>query len=222
MATSDIEICNRALQTYLRAGRITSMNEATPAAEQCALHYRPAVRSLLNRHSWSWATERRALALLVNDRETEWGFRYARPAGAIRIRWVNDANAAQVLARSGRWHDARRMTTSDSIYSDVPGAVAEYTVDREDPTLYPPAFDDALAATLAANIAVAITDDVKKAQFAEQKAAELIDLAIVLDINENMPPQPVNVPEWLRARGGTADYAPPMADRANGSWPETP
>ena len=74
---SAVEICNVALSSYLGARPITSMEQPTPEAEACRLHYDRVRRSLLERADWTFATRRAALARLADNDRDAWTYRYA-------------------------------------------------------------------------------------------------------------------------------------------------
>lgn len=199
---SAIAICNVALTTYLGAASITSLNGASPEAENCKLHYDRVRRSLLKRFPWYWASRRELLVEeTINDREGAWAHRYARPGHVIAVRWVNDAAAARIAMQDGRNPDSLREITADSIYSDVPGASIEYIRDEEDPTLFPPDFADALSAAIAAAIAMPITRDPAKKKDAEQGAALLLDQAMAMDFNQRPATEQRHIPPNLAVRG---------------------
>jgi len=98
--SSIVQICNRGLTTYLGVGTITAIDEGTPAAAQCDLHYDEIRQIVLEQHWWNWATKRAVLAELTNDRD-EWEYKYAIPGDSIAIRWVNETyNQARALSAS--------------------------------------------------------------------------------------------------------------------------
>lgn len=139
--------------------------------------------------------------MAVNDRSGAWAWRYSRPAHMIAAQWVNHPEAARAALQIGQSPDTLREVTADSIYSDVPGAVIEFTRDEEDPTLFPPAFADALAAGLAAAIAMQITRDGAKKVDAQRDAAALLNQAMADDWNQRPAMDVSPIPEALRVRG---------------------
>lgn len=198
---SKVQICNRALSTYLGVSRINNLNEDTPQAEQCNLHYEDTLRELLELHWWVFAKGRVVLAELENDRPNEWAYRYSRPSAALAIRWVNTAEDAHAAMQLDRDPDTPREMMPDSIYSNAPGAVCEFTMEVTDPTKYPSYFKNALSAALAANMAMSLTEDIKKAQNAMSQAESKLDRAMALDERETPPLEANETPEYLRVRG---------------------
>lgn len=200
MARSKVSICNQALTMYVGGAPINSMDEATPNAEACLLHYDAALMALLERHWWVFAKSRRSLASLQNDRANVWQYAYQRPVEAIALHWVNDPTLAAAAMSEGRSPDTHRETTQTTIYCDVPFAACEFTAEVDDPGLYPPSFSDALAAELAARITQQITESGPRIRTAREAAMERLDIAIALDMR-NEPPIQTGLPDYLRDRG---------------------
>lgn len=199
---SIINICNRALSTYIGQGQITSLSDNSPAATACDLHYDEARKYVLcyGAHPWTWATKRQSLAELTNDRSTEWGFKYQAPVDLLQIVWVNTPIAARMAKAAHENPDTDREFAGGVIYSDVEDAVMEYIADEDDVTTFPPIFQDALAAELASRIAMVLTQNVRIAQNAGNMARQLLDSAQASDAL-NLPPMGQGMPSWLTARG---------------------
>jgi hypothetical protein len=199
--SSAVEICNRGLTTYLGLGTITSLADSAPAAVQCNLHYGPLRQKLISAHEWVFATDHAALALLTNDRD-DWDYRYAKPGDALEVRWVNVSyEAVKILKAANQDHDTARCMTATDIYSDVENAVCEYTIDVEDPTLFPPHFQDALAAAIAAAVAMPLTQDTNLARFARMSAEEELDRARAIDERQKSTTRYDSVADFHSLRG---------------------
>lgn len=198
--SSAVQICNRALTTYLGVGSITALTETSPAAVQCSLHYDATRKALLESEWWFWAAKLEALAELVNDRD-EWDFRYAIPAEAIDIRWVNDPITAKAQKNIENVPDIQRETYNDSIYCDLNEAYCYFTVDEDDPTKFPQYFQDALSAALAAQMAMPLTQNVQLAQNAQTQALNKLEMAISLDERRKQLNEWTFTPDYLQARG---------------------
>jgi len=198
---SKVQICNRGLTTYLGVGRIASISEASPQAEQCSLHFDDTLQSLLESHWWLFATGRQTLAELANDRASEWAYKYQRPADLLSIRWVNLPASAMILIAADQTPDTPRIVTADAIYSNVPYAACEFTKQISDTSLFPQYFSDALSAAIASNIAMPLTEDLRRAQNAMNAAGERLDRAIALDEEQMPPTQAFGGPTYLSVRG---------------------
>lgn len=198
--SSKVQICNSGISRYLGAGRITSIDEDSTPAIQCKLHFDDIVRSSFEAHWWNFATGRQLLAELTNDRSNEWAYKYAVPADAVSIRWVNDASAARGLLADHRDPDTDRELVEETLYSNIPSATCEYTKLITDEALYPQYFADMLSAKIAAAIALPVTKDMTLARNAMEVAGMLMEDAIVLDQRNNAPKgQPL--PQYLIDRG---------------------
>lgn len=199
--TGPVQICNRGLSMYLGKGRINDLSENSPAAVQCDLHYDDTLESLLQTHNWNFAKGRVALAELENDRPSEWSHKYARPSGALFVRWVNDPLVAQHMIERGEDPDAEREMVGQNIYSNVPAAHCEFTQKITDTTLFPPKFRDALSALIAASVAIPLTKDFRLAQNAQNQAVTRVDEAIARDMQEDKTRTHGVIPDYLKARG---------------------
>jgi hypothetical protein len=198
---SKVQICNRALSTYLGVGRINSLTESTAQAQQCDMHFDDTLAGLLETHWWVFATGRQVLAEVTNDRATEWAYKYAMPADAIDVRWVNEPTTARARMAAFQSPDTDREMIEGFIYSDVQSAVCEYTKIVSDTGLFPQYFSDALSAALAANVAMALTEDIKRARNAMEAAAARLDAAIARDERQGGPREYGQIPDWLATRG---------------------
>jgi len=198
---SKVQICNRALSTYLGVGRINSLTEESAAAEQCNLHYDDTLQYLTEAHWWSFSAKRQVLANEANDREGEWAFKYAIPADALTIRWVNDPQVARHMIEQNQNPDIPRIITADHIYCDVQFAVCEFSALVAETTQFPQYFSDALSAALAANMAMPLTEDIKRARNAMEQAEVKMDRAMALDEQQAPPIGHQTIPSWLSERG---------------------
>lgn len=198
---SKVQICNRALSTYLGVGRINALTENNPQAQQCDLHFDDTLAGLLESHWWVFATGRQVLAEVTNDRSTEWAYKYAMPADAIDIRWVNEPTTARARMSAFQSPDTEREMIEGFIYSDIQGAVCQYTKLVTDTALFPQYFSDALSAALAANMAMALTEDIKRARNAMEAAMARLDAAIAMDERQGGPQEYGQLPNWLSTRG---------------------
>ncbi len=206
MAVS-ITICNLALGE-LRASAIADIGEDSIEAQNCARYYPQCLKLLLERHDWSFATRIAPLAALsVNPRASEWLNAYALPADcATPKRLVPPANGV-LACWPVEWGQAF-IVEAGLLYTQVPGAILEYSSADISEAVMPALFADALAYALAARLAVPIRDSREmKGQLLQQ--AELAATRAMAD-DENRAPQR-DVPfsdEVMMARGfGLAGWA---------------
>lgn len=182
---SVVSICNLALSN-LGVATINALSEATQQARSCNQHYAQARDAMLQSYPWRFAEKTEAMGEVVNDRPSQWGFAYQRPADCLKIRWIGYSdlpNSAYPL------DDATQMAhpyslEGQTIYCSVETAVLRYTCQVTDPTKFPPIFVDALAASLAVRMAIQLTGDPKVRADNYQLMRNLISQAEVADANE--------------------------------------
>lgn len=200
MAISKVSICNLALSTYLGKARINAITEPSSSAQQCELHYDMVRQELLSEWPWSFAIRRQALATMgVNDQE-EWLVKYVMPANALRINWVNEPYAAKQAILDREVYDTPRKVENGFIYADLEAAQAEFVLDVDDPTVYPPKFVQAFAALLASRMAIPLTETAQKMQAAMDAYALYLDEAKVNDIQLEEPIRVIQNRDYTEVR----------------------
>jgi hypothetical protein len=171
-----IPICNMALGE-LRAGSITDINEDSVEAGKCALYYPQALKLLLERYEWSFATRIATLALLTdNPRASEWTFAYGLPTDlATPKRLVPPGTQTQSSALSPPYPVIGQpyIVEAGILYTHTPGAILEYSTNDLDESVMSGMFIEALAASLAAKLAVPLRDSTQlKGQLLQQAEVE--------------------------------------------------
>lgn len=83
--TSRLEIFNLALGHIGNSDQIQNPDSEEKAAQQCRRFYPQIKREWLQDAPWSFATVAEPLALVSDQPKMGYGFRYRRPAGALRI-----------------------------------------------------------------------------------------------------------------------------------------
>lgn len=185
--SSEVFICNLALSS-IGAATISSLTEASAGAIACNNFYAHTRDTLLQWHPWNFAKKVIALAELDITDDTSWLYRYERPSDCLKIRHLSDASFLKPVTVDaggslGHWkHEVR----GNSIYCDLSPAYLNYTFRNEDPTLYPPLFQEALAFALAVRLAMPLTADPKLRAEALQLSRIARDAAAVADANEEI------------------------------------
>jgi hypothetical protein len=165
---SEVDICNLALAHLGDSATVASLNppEGSAQAEHCARFYPIARDSLLEMHTWGFATRRVSLALLGSG-WPEWNYSYAQPSDAINIIAVlpPDASddysigAANVPAAAGGSYVPQAFSCEVDgdgnavILTDQADAVLRYTSVVTDTTKFSPLFTVALSWHLASMLA---------------------------------------------------------------------
>jgi hypothetical protein len=162
MASSDVEICQKAL-ALLGSEQIQSLEEENDRAQICNLIYPELKQSALSETHWNFATEKAQLAQLSGEPVSEYDYEYNLPSDMVSgPHKVLTDNDAQSPIQSWEIVGGNLMTDYDEIYID-------YTADVDE-TRMPPYFVRFLYTALAAELAKSITDQTTTAQFYKQKA----------------------------------------------------
>jgi hypothetical protein len=149
MAASEAAICNLAL---LRVGvlePIDSLEEPTAEARACKMVYAPARDRLLAEAAWPFAVMRADLVAIADGARGDFAYAYSLPTGCLWPIRLADGSAWKLE------HDA----TAAVLLSDAESPELVYIGRVTDTARFSPAFDDALAWLVAAEIAMPLTTD---------------------------------------------------------------
>ena len=155
MALSEIRIANLAL-TALGAATITSRDDDTTEGKLVNIHYDEARDATLEAREWTFAVHRKTWPLL--ESVPDWGFstQFQLPADTLRIIEARSASKERVnfreLANTLRW-----VREGDKILTDSITLQIRYLRQITDPLKYSPAFGHCLAARLAYEMSIPIT-----------------------------------------------------------------
>lgn len=196
-APSQVEICNGALDRA-RAGFIADINENSPEALKCRLHYPKVVSKLLESHEWSFANQRVQMAQAgTNDRPYEWLFAYVIPSNCAQpIRVLPDLTSAGIALPqplpgepySETWatlngYEVPYEVLDGILYTNAANALLDYTIAGIDGVLITRAFADAIEVELAYRVAISLKGDaVLKKDLATEKEL-MLQQAIAVDRN---------------------------------------
>lgn len=169
---AEIAIWNLALGRTGDDATVASPTERSRQAELCRQFYAIARDSLLEMHDWNFATRRVLLAPVAVDAWVNWNYAYACPANAVRVFQVGDSAAisayehtddalrvpirtpAALAPRQADQFEIEIDAAEDRvIYSNVPDALARFTVRVENTDRFSPLFRDALGWLLASYLA---------------------------------------------------------------------
>jgi len=204
-----ITVCNLALGE-LRAPPIADIDEATTEAAECRRYYAHCLKLLLERFDWSFATRIASLAeLTVNPRASEWAHAYMPPATM--------ATAQRLVPPAGGWPGAtgtmpvapvltRPFIIEDGVlFSQVPGAILEYTTREVSEADMPALFSDALAYALAARLAVPLRDSRETKGQLLQQAEVAAQRAMADDVNRQPNRDVRAIDDVAAVRGATGE-----------------
>ncbi len=178
MAQSAAALCARALIT-LGARPIASLDETGTEAMVCRRLY-PGIRdALLSAHPWSFATAQARLPRLNAEPAADFRYAYQLPHDFLRALSAGDGGSGRGLAyriAAGRLH------------TDAEAVVLTY-VFRAHEQDFPPFFDGALTARLAADLCLPLTESTSRAEALARLAEDTIQRARHVDAQQDTPPR---------------------------------
>lgn len=219
---SDVDICNLGLGHLGDEATVASLYppEGSAQADHCARFYPIARDSLLEMHTWGFATTRIKLALLSSG-WPEWDYAYAQPNDALNIISVLPPDAADDYSVTLRGYPGGPVPYSPGgsyipqpfscetddqgnqlVYTDQANAVLRYTKRVTDPTKFPPLFITTLSWHLASMLAGPVIKGDAGAAEAKRCAAMMqawLGKAIESDANQRKIAPAHNVP-WISGR----------------------
>jgi len=173
--------------------------EDSTESHQVNLWYHHCRRETLELYDWSFARKRLALADDSNvPPDGVWAYRYQYPADAIAIRSLENPagrNAPPVP------FSIELPTSPDvkTILTDIDEAIAIYTANIIQPSLYPSSFVNAFSLTLAHKLSNAIRGDEAMKEQVLKEYNSMISLAAVLNQKEGRD-HPPREAAWIEAR----------------------
>lgn len=176
MALSAIALCSRAL-LKLGANSIASFDEGTAEAEVAANLYPPLRDALLSSHPWSFATGQVQLARLVATPVADYDHAFQLPADFLR------ALSAGV---EGRGQGITYRIAERRLHTDAEDVVLTY-IFRPDELEFPPFFDQALIARLAAEFCIPLTDSTTRSEALYKLAENEFRRAKQIDAQQDTP-----------------------------------
>lgn len=174
MALTAIGLCARALLKIGAAG-IASFADGTAEAEVAAALYAPTRDALLSAHGWSFATLHAGLARLADPPQ---GTAAAGPEHAFAL--PDGFLRALSAGRGGRMRGLEYRLQGGTLRAAADAVILTY-LHRPAEESFPPFFDQALIARLAAEFCLPLTENSSRAEMlwrladAEFRRARLID-----------------------------------------------
>lgn len=170
MALTAIGLCARAL-IKIGATPITDFTDGTAEAEVAAALYAPTRDSLLSCNAWSFATLLTTLPRLAEDPPADYEHAFQLPP---------DFLTALGAGPAGRGRGLEYRIVGPVLQTDTENVTLTY-IRRPDETEFPPFFEQALIARLAAEFCIPLTESTSRWQAmltvadAEFRRARLID-----------------------------------------------
>jgi hypothetical protein len=228
MATA-VEICNRALDEIGARVVITTLGENTPQGKVATRQYDPMRKQLLRAAPWGFSRKTDLLVVegtLAANPPTSpypWQAKNTYPLDCLKMHYILPQPTSQQVAGVPTVGDTlfapwcapsrnyRYIPAYDPGSAGFPGAhrvlltnvnpaLAIYTVDVTDPTLFDELFENALVMALANRFVMPLSGNVKLKMSYAQMAQAAITEARAADANEAIPSSD-HTPDWIMARG---------------------
>ncbi len=176
MALSDIALCARAL-IRIGAAPITSFSDGTAESEIAGALFAPIRDALLSAYAWSFASGQVALTQLEDDPIADYNHAFQLPTDYLRALSAGTGTRGRGL--NYRIARGALHTNSDSV-------VLTY-IFRPEEEEFPPYFDQALMARLAAEFTIPITESASRAEALYRLAEQEYQRARQIDAQQDSP-----------------------------------
>lgn len=186
MAVTETSICNSAL-IKVGAQRILSLNEDSEQARLVKEQYEKNRDELLYAHPWNFASDRVELAAVDAEPAYEFGYKFQLPADVLRVYGSN-------LSQDQRWKVEGRY-----LVAPEPNIKILYIKKITDTSMFSPAFSEALAVKIAADISYSLTQNASLRQQLMQEYLIRLREARSFDGQESQGDR-VYADSWLNAR----------------------
>jgi hypothetical protein len=222
VATSPVDICNKALLRVGHRQLLGDLSENTAEAQACNALYDMALDEVLAAAPWRWAMQHATLALLSGVTRTNWAYAYALPADCLTPRYLVPAGLTPpTLPPLGPWtfpsnswvdggpslalgvrvpfemgYDA---TFGRILVSNAEAAELVYTARVTAVPYFPPLFTDALAWKLASDLALSLPVKPQVGLAMAQQYERALSAAVVSDANQGQANAPADA-EHIRVR----------------------
>ena len=154
MAASSTEICNLAI-SWLAGNRILSLDDDSGEAKLCKANYTTSRRAVLEEREWTFAVKRVQLTALAEPPLFDFSHRFLVPSDLLYSIGVYNPGS-----RSKKQID--HVFENDNILANLGYINLKYIFDVTNTRRFSPLFDQALAAHIAMNIAIPLTENAQQ------------------------------------------------------------
>lgn len=189
MAHSDVSICNAGL-ILLGEDTITALTENTKAARLCNQRYTTLRDAELRAAKWNFALERVALAKLTTSPAFGFSNEFQLPTDHLRVLKTDDDHDTYRV-------EGKKLRTNRSSVKIL------YIRQITDPNQFDLQFVELLAARIAVDLAIPLTDSDSRLASMKTLYEERRDDARGSDSQENGSIEVWEADEWINARVGT-------------------
>lgn len=201
-----VEIANIALQ-MIGEQQITSFEDGTDNAREVLVRFSTARDVVLRDHPWNFAKARTRLALLNETPAFGWDFQFQLPEDLIRVLHVA---LGEGTFHPFAHHTGRYVIEGNKLLANEDQAFMIYVRREKNTELWDPLAVEALAARLASELAITITDDRQFAAQLRDDYREKLQRARSVDAKDE-PPRRVESDSFITARftqGGAIPLSP--------------
>ena len=149
---SEVSISNQAL-SWLGEELLISLDDASKAASLCKLNYYPLRDAVLEARDWTFAQKRDVPAVLLTAPTWGYSHQFQLPADLLRIIFVGQNDDPEERNPVDSW-----VREQDKILANYNVVYIRYAARIEDPNKFSLSFVQALAARLAADLAMPLTN----------------------------------------------------------------
>ena len=175
MAATEVKICNLAL-SWLAGNLIISLDDEIAEAQLCKANYELSRDAVLEAIAWTFATRRYRLTPEATGPAWGYAFQFTIPAEIITLLEVTANSDTPNGANNLDWRrEGNRILCDNSV------AYVKAIYREDDPARYPPNFVQAVAARLATEIAIPLTESVELMQNMEGKYKDRLVIAAGTD-----------------------------------------
>ena len=158
MAKSKTEVCNLAV-SWLGGKRMTSVDDDnTKEANLCRANYDLSRQAVLEEREWTFAVKRSQLTPLVETPLFGYQYKFLLPPDLLKTLNAYDPKHANLKEAPGIIH----VIEENYLYADIAMVNIRYMKDLTNTNRFSGLFTQALAAHIAANIAVSLTESAKQ------------------------------------------------------------
>ncbi len=176
MALSDIGLCSRAL-IKIGAAPISSFDDGSAESEIAGALF-PQIRdTLLSAYAWSFATGQVVLNRLSTDPIADYDYAYQLP---------NDFLRAFSAGSGTRGRGLNYRIAGRALHTNAPDVILTYIYRPEEET-FPPYFDQALIARLAADFTIPVTENTSRSETMLSIAEREFQRARQVDAQQDTP-----------------------------------
>ena len=176
MSLNDVGLCSRAL-VRLGAAPITSFDDGTAESEIASILYAPARDALLSAYPWTFATGQVILNKLQDSPAADYANAFQLPSDYLR---------AVSAGNGGKGRGLHYRIIRGVLHTNADEVVLTY-IFRPEEEEFPPFFDNALIARLAAEFCIPVTEITSRAEALSRLAEKDFATARQIDAQQDSP-----------------------------------